>query len=55
LRQAQEFMSRMNGPPESEEEQERLTSTLHALDHASRLAETAREAREFKELANAPG
>jgi phosphate:Na+ symporter len=54
LRQAQEFMSRMNGPPESEEEQERLTSTLHALDHASRLAETAREAREFKELANAP-
>src|SRR5262249_56717660 len=41
LHQAQEFMSGMNGPPESEDEQRRLTSTLHALDHASRLAETA--------------
>jgi phosphate:Na+ symporter len=40
LRQAQEFMSAVSGPPESEHEQERLTSTLHALDHASRLAET---------------
>jgi phosphate:Na+ symporter len=50
LRQAQEFMSRMDGPPVSEEEQRRLTSTLHALDHASRLAETAREAPDFKGL-----
>ena len=40
LRQAREFMSEASGPPKSEEEQERLTSTLHALDHASRLAET---------------
>src|SRR5262245_5871436 len=32
LRQAREFMSEASGPPESEEEQERLTSTLHALD-----------------------
>jgi phosphate:Na+ symporter len=43
LRQAREFMSEASGPPESEEEQERLTSTLHALEHASRLAEVAGE------------
>jgi phosphate:Na+ symporter len=54
LRQAQEFMSRMDGPPVSEEEQTRLTSTLHALDHASRLAETAKEAPEFSVLVSAP-
>src|SRR5215467_9257201 len=47
LRQAQEFMAEAGGPPESEEEQERLTSTLHALDHASRLAEVAGEKGEF--------
>ena len=47
LRQAQEFMSESSGPPESEKEQERLTSTLHALDHASRLAEVAGEKDEF--------
>jgi phosphate:Na+ symporter len=41
LRQAQLFMSDVDGPPESEEEQRRLTSTLHALDHACRLTETA--------------
>jgi phosphate:Na+ symporter len=43
LRQAREFISEASGPPESEFEQERLTSTLHALDHASRLAEVASE------------
>jgi phosphate:Na+ symporter len=48
LRQAQEFMSEVSGPPESQEEQERLTSTLHALDHASRLAEVAGEKGEFE-------
>ena len=41
LRQAQIFMSDVSGPPESEAEQHRLTCTLHALDHASRMAETA--------------
>jgi GntP family permease len=41
LRQGQEFISGMNGPLESKNDQWRLTSTLHALDHASRLAETA--------------
>lgn len=54
FRQAQEFMSRIDGPPVSEEEQTRLTSTLHALDHASRLAETAKETPEFSTLAGAP-
>ena len=52
LRKAREFMSETSGPPESEEEQERLTSTLHALDNASRLAEVASEK---GELGSAPG
>ena len=43
LGQAWKFLSEASGPPESEEEQERLTSTLHALDNASRLAEIAGE------------
>nr|WP_283805498.1 Na/Pi symporter [Bradyrhizobium tropiciagri] len=47
LRQAQRFMSEASGPPESEDEQGRLTSTLHALDHASRLTETVGEGSEF--------
>ena len=41
LRQAQVFLSDVAGPPDSDDEQQQLTSTLHALDHASRLAETA--------------
>ena len=41
LRQAQVFLSDVAGPPDSDDEQRRLTRTLHALDHASRLAETA--------------
>jgi phosphate:Na+ symporter len=41
LRQAQVFLSDVAGPPDSDDEQQRLTSTLHALDHASRMAETA--------------
>lgn len=47
LRRAQQFISEASGPPQSEEEEERLTSTLHALDHASRLAEVAGEKGEF--------
>ncbi|MBR0900375.1 Na/Pi cotransporter family protein [Bradyrhizobium tropiciagri] len=47
LRQAQEFISEVSGPPESQDEQRRLTSTLHALDHASRLAEILGEETEF--------
>jgi phosphate:Na+ symporter len=47
LRQGREFISGVDGPPESGDEQRRLTSTLHALDHASRLAELAGEIPEF--------
>jgi phosphate:Na+ symporter len=43
LNKAQEFISDASGPPESAPEQDRLTRTLHALDHASRLAEVAGE------------
>jgi phosphate:Na+ symporter len=43
LREAREFIAEASGPPESEDEQERLTRTVHALDHASRLAEAAGE------------
>jgi phosphate:Na+ symporter len=41
LRQAQVFLSDVAGPPDTDDEQQRLTSTLHALDHASRLVEIA--------------
>ena len=41
LEKALKFMSDVSGPPEDEDEQRRVTSTLHALDHATRLAETA--------------
>jgi phosphate:Na+ symporter len=50
LRQAREFVSSVNGPPESEDERRRLTSALHALDHASRLAEAASETAEFDKV-----
>ena len=43
LRQAQAFVSGMNGPLESKSERARFTDTLLALDDASRLAEIAGE------------
>ncbi|MBV9063757.1 MAG: Na/Pi cotransporter family protein [Alphaproteobacteria bacterium] len=43
LRQAREYLSEMSGPPDSKEEELRLTSSLHALDHASRFADIAQE------------
>jgi phosphate:Na+ symporter len=55
LRQAQEFISGMNGPLGSKDDQQRLTSTLHALDHASRLAETAGEEGGFETASGGPG
>ena len=54
LRQAQTFMSDVSGPPESDDEQRRLTSTLHALEHASRLAEAAGEKAELTALNAGP-
>jgi phosphate:Na+ symporter len=41
LRQAQVFLSDVTAPPDTDDEQRRHTSTMHALDHASRLAEIA--------------
>jgi phosphate:Na+ symporter len=40
-------MSDVQGPPESDDEHKRLTSTLHALEHASRLAEMASQGVDF--------
>ncbi len=54
LGRAQEFMSEVNGPPESPDEAQRLTDTLHALDHASRLAEIAGEETDFASAAGQP-
>ena len=51
LRRAREFISEASGPPKSKEEEERLISTLHALDDASRLAELAGETGEFAMVA----
>jgi phosphate:Na+ symporter len=54
LRQAQVFLSDVTGPPDSDDEQRRLTSTLHALDHASRLAETANGKIDFWTVRGSP-
>ncbi|WP_298355830.1 Na/Pi symporter [Rhodoblastus sp.] len=47
VRQARDFISGISGPPDSESEGLRLTSTVHALDHMAWLAETAGEEPEF--------
>lgn len=39
LEQVRDFLSELKEPPEAEGERLRMTSTLHALDHAARLAE----------------
>jgi phosphate:Na+ symporter len=39
LEEVRNFLSELQEPPETEAERLRMTSTLHALDHASRLAE----------------
>ncbi|TCL70363.1 Na/Pi symporter [Rhizobium sp. BK251] len=39
LEQVRDFLSELKEPPETEGERLRMTSTLHALDHASRLVE----------------
>jgi phosphate:Na+ symporter len=54
LRQAQIFLSDVTGPPDSNDEQRRLTSTLHALDHASRLTETASGGIDFQTVRGGP-
>jgi phosphate:Na+ symporter len=37
--QVRDFLTELKEPPETEAERQRMTSTLHALDHASRLVE----------------
>ncbi|MCA1457640.1 Na/Pi cotransporter family protein [Bradyrhizobium sp. BRP22] len=54
LRQAQIFLSDMTGPPDTDDEQRRLTITLHALDHASRLAEAANGGIDFTSVGGGP-
>ncbi|AYG57415.1 Na/Pi cotransporter family protein [Rhizobium jaguaris] len=54
LGEVRDFLSELKEPPETEAERLRLTSMLHALDHASRLAEVLAEG-EFPNLpADAP-
>ena len=39
LEEVRDFLTELKEPPETEAERRRITSTLHALDHASRLTE----------------
>src|SRR5262249_28736456 len=39
LEAVRDFLSELKEPPEAEDEQHRMTSLLHALDHVSRLVE----------------
>lgn len=43
LEEVRDFLSELQEPPETEAERLRMTSTLHALDHASRLVEVVAE------------
>ncbi|KRR25859.1 sodium:proton antiporter [Bradyrhizobium lablabi] len=54
LGQAQLFLSDMTGPPDTDDEQRRLTSTLHALDHASRLTDLAKGGIHFASVRAGP-
>ena len=54
LRQARIFLSDVTGPPDTDDEQRRLTSTLHALDHASRLTEVANGGINFGSVGDGP-
>lgn len=54
LRQAREFMSEASGPPDSDEEEDRLTRTLYALDYTSRLAEVASETGQLAPASGGP-
>ncbi|WP_395398132.1 Na/Pi symporter [Novosphingobium sp. BL-8A] len=42
LEEVRDFLSELQEPPETETERFRMTSTLHALDHVTRLAEMLR-------------
>ncbi|MGE4373288.1 MAG: Na/Pi cotransporter family protein [Xanthobacter sp.] len=40
LTKVRDFLSELNEPPETDAERDRMTSTLHALDHTFRLVDT---------------
>ncbi len=54
LAQAQNFLSELKEPSETEEERPRMTSTLHALEHASRLVEILGEGDIPERMAGVP-
>ncbi|MBY0560980.1 Na/Pi symporter [Hyphomicrobium sp.] len=54
LQEVRDFLSELQEPPETEDERLRMTSTLHALEHASRLVEVLAEGGLQRELAKAP-
>jgi len=43
LEEVRDFLSELKEPPETDAERHRMTSTLHALDHVSRLVEVLGE------------
>lgn len=43
LEEVRDFLSELQEPPETEAERHRMTSTLHALDHAARLLDVVAE------------
>jgi phosphate:Na+ symporter len=54
LSQAQAFMAGVSGPLESDDERDRITSTLHALDHVYRLTEAAGREVDLTTVADGP-
>jgi phosphate:Na+ symporter len=54
LSQAQAFMAGVSGPLESDDERDRITSTLHALDHVYRLTEAAGREVDLAAVADGP-
>lgn len=48
------FLSDVTGPPDTDDDQRRLTSTLHALDHASRLTEAASGGNDLRPVGGGP-
>jgi phosphate:Na+ symporter len=54
LEEVRDFLSELEEPPETDAERHRMTSTLHALDHASRLMEVLADNRLPTKPAEAP-
>src|SRR5262249_59020310 len=54
LEEVRDFLSELKEPPETEDERLRMTSTLHALDHAVRLVEVVAAGTLPRQPAGAP-